>query len=63
MRRNLMAYEIGDTRVIRKFLFFPLKLNYDWRWLEYANIKQEFVWYDAYYDRHPVWENVKFVDK
>lgn len=32
---------IGKKRVVRKFLWFPLKFDGQTRWLEYANIKQE----------------------
>ena len=34
-------WEVGDTRVRRKFLFFPRQFGRDWRWLEYANIIEE----------------------
>lgn len=29
-----------DSRIIRRFLFIPLKLGEETRWLEYANIEQ-----------------------
>lgn len=31
---------VGQTRVINRFLLFPLKLNGQVRWLERAKIKQ-----------------------
>jgi hypothetical protein len=33
----------GETRVVRKFLFWPRLLQKDkhWRWLEFANIKEQ----------------------
>ena len=34
---------LGKTRTIRRFLLFPKCLcDYEWRWLEWANIDQEF---------------------
>ena len=33
-------YSVGDTRIITKFLFFPKCINDEYRWLEFANIKQ-----------------------
>ncbi len=31
----------GDTRIVRKFLLLPRKLQGEWRWLESTYIKQE----------------------
>jgi hypothetical protein len=42
----------GEKRVITKFLFLPLCLKNDCRWLESASILQKY-WYG--------WENIKFV--
>lgn len=33
----------GETRVIRRFLFFPLTLNFQTRWLEWADIIQSVI--------------------
>jgi hypothetical protein len=33
-------YSNGHTRVIRRFLLFPLILDYELRWLEFADISQ-----------------------
>ena len=33
----------GDKRIIRTFLFFPLKLEGEWRWLEMATIEQWYI--------------------
>ena len=35
-------YYVGDTRIIKKFLFVPKCINNEYRWLEFANIKQVF---------------------
>jgi hypothetical protein len=34
--------KIGDRRSICKFLFFPKLLDDEWRWLEFADIVQEY---------------------
>ena len=36
----LAKYKDGDVRIIKKFLVFPWKLDDEWRWLEYAYIKE-----------------------
>ena len=33
----------GDKRIVRVFLFFPRKLEGEWRWLEMATIEQMYV--------------------
>jgi len=33
--------KIGDKRIRTKFLLFPRIINGEFRWLEFANIKQE----------------------
>ncbi len=58
---------IGKRRVVRKFLWFPTKLNQETRWLEFANVGQEFRRYwMCGPDMHPVinakWINVQFID-
>ena len=42
MRLKRKNYEIGDTRVTRKFLLLPrsFEKGQDYRWLEFANIKE-----------------------
>lgn len=47
----------GETRVITRFLFFPLKVNSEWRWLEVAKIHQ------SYNTKAKGWNNDWFVDK
>jgi hypothetical protein len=58
MRRNLPRD--GDKRVIRKFLWLPLEIDRDWRWLEWAWIEQEF-WVSTLLG-YRWWTNVRFVD-
>lgn len=37
----------GDTRIVEKFLWFPIWANKEWRWLESAKILYQ------YYSRGP----------
>lgn len=55
--------KVPDTRIVRKFLWFPKALKSDqYRWLEYANIKESVTmkpYLGIYiYD----WDEVEFVD-
>lgn len=43
-RQNL---EVGDTRIIQRFLLLPKKINGETRWLEPAIIVQEVVEIDV----------------
>ena len=36
-------YKVGEIRIISKFLFTPVKIGKETRWLETACIKQELV--------------------
>jgi len=46
---------LGQSRIIKRFLFLPKCINYEWRWLEIASIKQmymtdnklEHIWVDV----------------
>lgn len=36
-----------DTRIKERFLFFPKKIDNEWRWLEKAKYKQQYeIWRD-----------------
>ncbi len=37
----------GETRIIKKFLFFPLRINNETRWLEWVKIYQKLELIDA----------------
>jgi len=39
---KITAPKLDDERVIRKFLIIPRHLDGEWRWMEFANIKQKF---------------------
>lgn len=50
----------GETRVVNKFLFLPLRLKDETRWLEKTTVVQRGVYYIG--DDKVVWKNVKFYD-
>lgn len=66
---NKKLYDSGQReRTIKLFLLFPLKVNNEYRWLEWVNIKQKLVftpggcdewesWDDSYN-----WTDVEYVD-
>lgn len=47
---------VGDTRIIRRFLFLPREIRYETRWLEYAEIEQVYesvrAGYNGWADNH-----------
>lgn len=60
MRRKKPKH--GDIRVVRRFAILPICANYEWRWLEWVEIKQE---YSEYWDdttNGDCWYNVEFVN-
>lgn len=46
----------GDSRIVEKFLIFPIEIKGEVRWLERAKIMQ---FYHDYYDK---WLNDYFID-
>lgn len=57
-RERLTPPEDGDERVIRCFLFLPKVVDDEWRWLEFADIRQRFyVWMES-----SGWEDVSWED-
>ena len=64
--KNKTIPKENEKRIISKFLFIPIKLEGEWRWLEIATIEQlyvETVLYD-YGMPHPDgrWVDIKFID-
>lgn len=57
--------EKGDERSVTIFLWFPVCINYHWRWLETVIIHQRFEgWNYGNFDCYEfqLWENLKFID-
>ena len=38
-----LEHRVGDIRILRRFLFLPLRIGDETRWLEIADIVQELV--------------------
>jgi len=66
--KQVVYPKIGDTKIIKRFLYFPLTLGNETRWWETANIECEYMEFVTtepdlmvsgvdYY-----WIKVKFVD-
>ena len=51
--------EYGTTKIVTKFLWFPLTLERETRWMERVFIKQKQINYYEYFGMR--WLNVKFV--
>ena len=49
MRKKLktLRNKIGKTRIIKKFLWFPTTIGFEWRWLETAKIIQQVTQIDT----------------
>lgn len=53
--------KIGDVKVVTKFLWLPLEINFETRWLEDATIK--YVYVTGHVDSYKYWQPIEFVDK
>jgi len=49
-----------ERHVIRKFAFFPIRIDNEVRWLEFVNV-EAYYWYGAY-TGNKYWEYERFVD-
>jgi hypothetical protein len=59
-QKNLReAYENRRSKQETKYLWFPLTINGETRWLEEAMIEYDAMKYDNYY----YWEPSKFINK
>lgn len=47
-----------SIRVIKKFLFFPKKINNEWRWFEKAKYKQKLI----RRGRSKLWHDERWLD-
>ena len=68
MKRINKIYRRGDTRVIKKFLFFPCTLERneetsETRWLEYALVEQMYTLKYSGHGFYLDWEDIRFVDE
>lgn len=42
MKYKFKSYDLGDERIIIRFLWFPKIINNELRWLEMATFKQKY---------------------
>lgn len=58
---------VGDSRIVTKFLFFPKKINREWRWLERASILQRCVEQmnsgSMDYGYHKTWRDIQWIKR
>ena len=63
VNKNPKEYE---TRIVERFLLFPVTLNDEKRWLEKAKIKQRYIYtytYDCgFANPEGRWMNYRFID-
>lgn len=66
MRWEKCNPKINDIRIERKFLFLPMRIDDECRWLEFARIEYKFLNVESryvggsYYSNE--WVKIKFVD-
>lgn len=59
MKWKLKQPKIGDIRLLHKFLFLPIIINSELRWLEWAIIEQQ---YDFDVDSGNYWRHLSWID-
>lgn len=52
-----MRRKIETERVVLRFLFIPRIIRQEWRWLEFARIRQERVYSDKWKWVDKEWKN------
>lgn len=50
-----LKHELWQIRQVKKFLWYPICLDGEWRWLEYVWIKQ------IYFPRYDYWKNLNWI--
>jgi len=59
---------VGDKKIKMFFALFPVRINKDYRWLEYVTVEYEFIAYEVYieergFDTWYKWDRLRFIDK
>ena len=49
----------GDEKIVTKFLWLPVWVNHEYRWLETATIRYDYVCFGNHY----YWRPIEFLDK
>lgn len=42
MKIKFIIPKIGDSKIVRKFLWFPVSIDREIRWLEYATVRYKY---------------------
>jgi hypothetical protein len=60
--------ELGDVRMVSRFIWFPTCLcndkdEYEWRWLERSNVQQKYWWtlINPFFENR--WQDVRWEDE
>lgn len=72
-KKNIIPND-GELRIISKFLYFPMCINDEYRWLERVKIEQEYMKCeihkcrgafggDSFYTTGGYWVNLEYIDK
>jgi len=65
VRKEIIKPKIGDTKIVKKYLYFPKTLaisnnfcdsRLEWRWLEFVMIRKEYTGFYGEW-RDVCWEN------
>ena len=62
MRKIVYVAGLGDSRIIKRFLYFPKQIGQDWRWWETVYIRQIYRARDPFCESQSNWEDQEFVD-
>jgi len=59
-------FQAGDTRITKKFLFWPMRAGQELRWLEFATFEEsayieDVYWLTGHYTTQS-WKPIRFVD-
>ena len=58
--KNKQKPENHDIRIIKRFLIIPVKINDEYRWMEKASIKQQYLYTTGHCMK---WVNISWEDK
>lgn len=59
--KDISIPDEGEIRVIKKYLFFPRKIDGEWRWFEWVKIRQKY--YINWIGLWSEWEDIEWIDE
>lgn len=60
MRWKVNSYRPNEKHIVRKFAFFPIRIDNEIRWLEFVNVER-YYWYGAT-TGNKYWRYTRFID-